>query len=69
MWLALPLGLLSSFSPQCYIHYLTGLTGQQSLAYVHKTMAFAVPGKCHLKTKNAPVVKTLVLLAVAEVSW
>lgn len=66
MWLALPLGLLSSFSPQCYIHCLTG---QQSLAYVHKTMAFAVPGKCHLKTKNAPVVKTLVLLAVAEVSW
>lgn len=46
-----------------------GLTGQQSLAYIHKTVAFAVPGKCHLKTKNAPVVKTLVLLAVAEVSW
>ena len=44
-----------------------GLTGQQPLAYVHITTAFAVPGKCCLKTKNA-LVKTLALLAVAEVS-
>lgn len=35
---------------------------------MHVTTAFGVPGKCCLKTRNASVVKTLILLGVAEVS-
>lgn len=66
MWLALPLGLLSSFTPQCYI--LTTRLDWPAALSIHITMPFAIPGKCCLKMKTVPVVKAIVLLVVAEVS-
>lgn len=60
------LGLLSSFTAQCYI--LTTRLDWPAAISIHITMTFAILGKCCLKMKNVPVVKTLVLLVVAEVS-